>query len=75
MSVIETVREPVGKGRGEVKAQLAFGSPGEVGRGPSRQRARLTCQHTCQVEQADAKYTVYHLQGHPDHQLQEGIEA
>lgn len=61
-------------GQREVKAQLALSSPGEVGRGPTHQCAGLTCQHTCQVQQADAKHTVYHLQGHPNHQLQEGVE-
>lgn len=37
-------------------------------------RACLTCQHACQVEQADAEQAVHHLQGHPDHQLQESVE-
>lgn len=33
-----------------------------------------TCQHPGQVEEADAQDAVHHLQGHPDHQLQEGVE-
>ena len=33
-----------------------------------------TCQDTGQVEEADAQDAVHHLQGHPDHQLQEGVE-
>ena len=60
--------------KGEVRAQLALPSAGEVGRGPTHLYASLTCQHARQVEQADAKHAMYHLQGHTDHQLQEGIE-
>ena len=47
---------------------------GEAGGGGPSARSCLTCQHTRQVEQADAEQAVHHLQRHPDHELQEGIE-
>lgn len=33
-----------------------------------------TCQDSGQIEEADAQDAMHHLQGHPNHQLQERVE-